>query len=456
MVAVVVNATKKDVPSRNDFGTILSRVSADFPWLRVRVRRDGVEGIDSRSSLDSATLPEGSTWGDDLYVEVLDNAHQHYDIREVVLDKHDELEGNAAGLSSVFQQEGRLEWHDEDPKQCLWRAVLVKWKDSPTKFAFVLSFHHLITDAIGAMEVARAIVARSTTNDSAKEPAALPPPMEDLMDTVPRVSHLLLPVLLDRFPALQRYLKPPQWRGATSHVEGDERSSHMVCVELVKEGNALTDLRRLVREKGVTVNSFCVSMLSKAVATVVAKNPAHWSSAVSRTGTIHLEIQVAANERPRCGSSANASHLGCYLSGPKLYTKVSRDDDWLRVAARFQKDLHRSIRDSAKEIGLCAFIGEDWIQAANKYEKQVPNGISDSIEVSNLGLVHIDDTSKWQLEKVWFAQGRRGCGAAMTVCLAGTPNGLNAVLSSFPQAVDKSTLEAIAKEWTSLVGRQLP
>ena len=108
------------------------------------------------------------------------------------------------------------------------------------------------------------------------------------------------------------------------------------------------------------------------------------------------------------------------------------------------------------DIGLCKFIRGDWIEFAKKYCEAIPNGIHDSIEISNLGVAKLggaDYRVGWSLANLWLAQGRRGFGAAMTVCVVSNispsdlTGGMNAVMSSFPQAVPKETLLAIGNEW---------
>lgn len=54
-----------------------------------------------------------------------------------------------------------------------WRATMVQWKDSPCKSALLLSFHHLITDGMGALQFARAIILNDAVSESGDIDAAL-------------------------------------------------------------------------------------------------------------------------------------------------------------------------------------------------------------------------------------------------------------------------------------------
>jgi len=295
------------------------------------------------------------------------------------------------------------------------------------------------------------------------------------MDTVPTLGHIVMPVLFDRFPALKRYLQPPHWRGAVQHhQEGSRRQSRMVRVTLLENGADLVALRtRLLKPTGITVNSFCVATLSKAVAAAVVQNRSHWGPAMDpATGRVRLKIMIATNERPQNTKKNTStmdirpSDLGTYLCGSQLYFSVSvpRGDgnrnDWLVMAKQFQRDLKRSRSSAAMDVGLCAFIQEDWIQFVHKSDNNAPNGIEDSLEISNLGMVELphegNNNNNWIVDRLWFAQGRKVTGPGITVTIAGTQNGLTAVLSAFPQAVEPPMLNSIAKEWKKLVASNIP
>lgn len=75
------------------------------------------------------------------------------DLREETILEDDSFLGTAGGLAQVLRQEGRTEWHDEDPNSNLWRAILVTFENRDNMFALVLSFHHLVTDGMGAVAI---------------------------------------------------------------------------------------------------------------------------------------------------------------------------------------------------------------------------------------------------------------------------------------------------------------
>ena len=107
----------------------------------------------------------------------------------------------------------------QDPTECLWRAVLVTHVVNPTTFDLVISFHHLITDGMAAVvqevlkESSRMNLVHEEEDTNNAASAVLPKPMEDVLGTVPRLSHLLMPVLKGQFPSLTGILKPPHFQG---------------------------------------------------------------------------------------------------------------------------------------------------------------------------------------------------------------------------------------------------
>jgi hypothetical protein len=505
---------------------IVARVSMRFPFLRTRIRRDGIQGQDSRDRLFTPHCSRvvavknkkepSSIWGDDLYLQV-SNAHSntknevhdlcYADVRHVTIDSHQDL-------SSVLEKEAATEWHDEDPESNLWRVTLVTItaasQDDSNKNAFyiVLTFHHSICDGGGSLEVAKAILteannsatADSNTGFGEQDPVVelsdtLPPPMEDVVNPVPSVSHLLLPILLDRFPSLTRYLKKPHWQGSTMHVadrRASERSSCMTVLKLLKSIDTCLEssrFHRVCRQTGVSPTSLLVSTLAKTIASHLLSNEGGYErlpgpqnimnahgNAPKDEGSIRFKIQVAASERRRRTTDAAVSskHLGVYVSAAPLYLVVDSPSTTTvshtqALAKEFGKKLVTSLETSVMDLGLLPFVQEDWIDFSKKGFSAKPNGIHESLEVSNLGIVqsfepfqakcHSDKEKRkgsWQLQDVYFSLGRHGFAAAITVTLIGTPQtGMNAVLSSFPEAVSKKTLITIGESWKMELGNYI-
>lgn len=440
-------------PDKARLKLMLRNVAARFPWLRARVRRDGVDGVDDRFELEKCQFVEEKDplWGDDLYVQVQCDARKDYaSIRHVVLDTSDTLQpGSADGLGRILEEEGKVEWHDEDPDALLWRVIFITWKTNPRKFAFVLAFHHLICDGVGACQVAQALLDASTLSPSESVTknisTKLPPPMEDVVDCNPSVGHLL-PVVLYSFPRLAPYLKRPHWRGNTVHSDNwRDRSSQMVCATLLQDGQRL---RQTCKSLNLSINSVLVATLCKAIARIV-NGP--------EQNSLRLKVQVAANERQRRTHAISPTELGSYVSGPQVYVQAGASDNVVRLSTTFRNRLESALQTSLMDMGLCKFINEDWIQFALSFHNETPNGIHDSVEYSNLGLVELDDTqSPWNVENIWFAQGRKGFGAAITVALAASAEGgISAVLSAFPQAVSRQMLLDIATEWERCIDKFL-
>lgn len=469
----------------------LFQVSRKFLWLRCKVRRDGVgvaggnnsnkkntagggnSFVDSRVGLSSATANAASdqenssaVWGDNLYVEEVADLCQP-STRTVVLEepycslttRTAAAVGNSSGLQRVLEEEHVKEWHDEDPSKPMWRVTMVKWKDSPRKFALVLSFHHLISDGMGALQVAQAVIQNDAVSESEvsdatlskelSDSALLPKPLEDVMDTVPSIYHLLLPVLLDRFPRLAAVYNSLDWRGNPVHCElsndtCEKRSTQLVCISLLEDdASRMTALRDYCAKQGLSDNAVVVAALTKAVAKVVV------GGANSKMNRVRLKIAVAADERRRRAKTIAYTELGAYVTGPHLHLTVGEDDSVVSTAARFACKLRTALESSPMDIGLCAFIKEDWIDYSRKLCFQKPNGVHESLDLSLLtGIGDLTGgSSAWTLNNLWFAQGRLGFGAAIGVSVAGTDTVLNATMSSFPEAVSRNTLEDIARAW---------
>jgi Alcohol acetyltransferase len=432
------------VPSRGKLQTILQNVSKKFSWLRYKVRRDGVDGVDSRITVatkksTSEHAASEPVWGDDLYVEEVVDLCQPL-TRTVVLEEPYSSPSVKGGLHRVLEEESLKQWRDEDPSKPMWRVTLVTWKDCSSKFALVLAFHHLITDGMGALQVARAILNASSGNLTllGEVNQELPSPMEDVMDTVPRLSHVLLPVLLDRIPRLAAVFMPPHWRGSAVHRDCKkccERSTELVCFSLLKGGTEMTAVRDYCSKHKLTFYSVVAAALLKSMTKVVAKN-----------GLVRLKIQVAVDERRR-RAKVPANQLGDYLTGPTFYLTVGEVDCVESLGQSFARKLRASLETAAMDVGLLPFIKEDWIDFSRTLCNEKPNGVHESLHLSLLSGIDDLDHSEWKVYNLWFAQGRRGFGPAIGVSVAGTVAGLNATMAAFPEAVSKDMLDSIAHAW---------
>lgn len=455
------------VPSEEELRTCLDLVSRSFPWLRVVVRRDGVQGIDScvRLTQDSGVSEQSATpvknseesfaspqekaiWGDDLYVEERLPELRSYCTRTVVLDgpyhsPAQKADGHCSDLHHILQEQSVQKWHDEDPTEALWRVTLVKWKDSPKQFALVLSFHHLITDAMGALQVARRIVqfgGGGETNPAKDEihfkvDSKLPPPLENMLDTRISLMHLLCPLLFSRFPKLMAWIIPTSWNGNSidsKTVTKTKRVTHSRCFPLL-DASELEALHEYSSRHDLKPNSVLVATLCKCLTRFKNKK-------VSRNKSIgvRLSILVAADERRRRARSIRYDDLGSFVTGPTLSLTVKSDDRIERVGQVFAKQLRRAIQTSPMDIGLCAFIRQDWMDYSRKQCHQSPNGALRSLAISLLtGTTNDWRCGKaWTVSNFWFAQGQRGFGPVLRVNVNDTCNGLNE--KSFPRMNWKS------------------
>ena len=318
----------------------------------------------------------------------------------------------------------------------------------------------------GAVAVSRAILAELNNDQTPVSDAhdnltsnRLAPPMEDLMDTVPTLGHLILPLLYDRFPRLESFLQPSHWQGLTTHDEKSLRHTTMACLTITLDPSVLSTLRR----NKITVNSFLVATLCQAIARVVGQRADNLAgvtqSPAAKLSSLRFQIQVAKSERSHCGLAAES--LGVYLSGPRVTLCTTGESDCQTLAARFQQRL-RAV-SSARDIGLCAFINGDWMDFARRLAQRRPHGIGDSIEFSSLGRVSLDGSDvdddntptlslcPWSVRRLWFAQGRRQAAAAIEATTVTRGSEICAVLSAFPQAVPRATLRQIADAWKQII-----
>lgn len=462
MFAIELESAPENATLAN-IGSILRRVSSKCPWLRTKVKRDGVNGVDSKESLDvvnSEKTKDKSTtsiWGDDLYFEVQDpsNNDAFFGLREVVLSDDVKL---TEGLQQILEEEGAKEWHDEDPDQHLWRVTVVrqsaKSDEKRVNFSLILAFHHGIMDGIGSIAVVQNFLDESSgpEDEPNDNPQMLSPPMEDFMPTVPTLGHILLPVLLDRVPSLTPYFKPSHWQGVATHDTTMARQSQLVACPMSMDGEKL---KAACRRMNLTVNSISVATLSKAIAKTIGNKNEHKSPAISidhGSATVRFKVLVAKSERANC-NLPSGDH-GAYVSGPQVYVTASSSADTTNecqiIGTSFQKKLRTSYRAAAMDMGLCPFIQEDWIQFAKKYAKGKPNGVSNSFEFSNLGKIKFEEPDTWAVKDFWFAQGHKDAASAVTATVVRHgPLGENirAVLSSFPEAVPRETLQEIAETW---------
>ena len=205
-------------PSVADFRAILHRVALRFPLLRARIHRNGVTGMDATDRLvpimrtTQEQQQEQGLWGDDLYLWVSHDTNGEYVRLEESQVERNDAQGEGNGLRAVLQDQTARAWHDQDPSLPLWRVTLVRFKGEETSFALILSFHHAICDGIATTAVVQAIVEESARQHDDEPPVNdeilckdLPPPMEDVLDTVPRICHIWRPLLLDLFPSLNMF-----------------------------------------------------------------------------------------------------------------------------------------------------------------------------------------------------------------------------------------------------------
>jgi len=461
VVAMELNCKRSSTSAQGQLRATLRKVSAQFPWLRCKVGRDGVEGVDRRTSL----MPESGTtsstgaaktqqqvWGDDLYVTVEGEESQYQPaLRNVTLTDDSSSPESLGGLQQVLEEESIREWHDEDSSQPIWRVTLVRWKGNPSKLALVLAFHHLVTDGAGAMEVARAIVEAMNGDDGGGGSGdytdksacqVLPPPMEDVMDTTPTLNHLVRLLFWHSFPTLRRWFHPAHWRGNPVHNTSTQRATELVCCpSLVENVDALRE--KYCTPKKISLNSVLVATLVQAITKAVT--PADSSS-------LRFKVQLAVDERRRCVKQVPARRLGSYVTGPQFSLAGDGSRSCDDVAREYRKKLKAALEVSAMDIGMCRFIDEDWIEFASKYADEKPNGVHDSLEISLLNDVQEfptpnENDAEFTVERLWFMQGRRGFGPAIIVTTTNTRSCLNASLSSFPDAVSKEQLLQITSAW---------
>jgi Alcohol acetyltransferase len=433
VIAMEFNNLDSPTKTTKDVKEALTRVSQRFPWLRARLRRDGINGVDSQYRLHQPFQERAIMWGDDLYVTVENKVEQPYDFREV-----------SSTLKDVLEYEGKMRWHDEDPTKPLWRVTMIRSQGTIT---LVLSFHHMIIDGIGSMAVVEAILEEGS-NAGTVHPSInyLPPPFEDFVDTTPTVKHLCMPFLLDRFPNLMPYLKSPHWQGI-EHMENpklSDRVPHMMCTNILPLLN-VDKLKRYCNKNRVSINSVFVTTIAKAISRVVVRDPREFGHNRLNNKQLQLTIQSAVDERRR-RVQLPPTVLGSYVSGAHVRINVGSDSHTAELAHLYQNNLYRAIQTSIMDIGMTQFISEDWIDFAKKNCKAEPNGIQNSLDVSDLGMQHFSKHA-WKLSNLWFAQGRIGMGSAIHVQMVGGPQGYNAVLSAFPCTVSKEMLSEIRDEW---------
>lgn len=446
-IVLCLECESEKIPKLAEIRKYLQRVSAKFSWLRCKVRRDGVDGVDTipndRSSESLVDKTQMVMWGDDLYIEPCDELCQPH-ARQVILRMDSDF---FDGVTQVMNEESTKQWNDENPAKPLWRATLVvaQNKDDCKKFAIILSFHHLLTDGIGAMEVAQALLDASNGKLVTLSPSDvgtyLPAPMEDIMDTSPQLGHLLIPLLNDRFPKLCKRLWRRHWTGNPIHLHDQERKTQLVRVKLVDDAVTMENLHQYSRKNNISMNSLVSAILIKVLARVIEDH--------SR-GTL-FKIQVPADERRRrVRDQVAPEDLGVYLTAPQFYINVSAVQSVPRIGKSFQMKLKASLATSHMDIGLCQFIRGDWINYAKRSCFDSDASFHSSLEVSHLNSMDDLKGGIWNISSVWMAQGYRGLGSTIKASLiSARTNMMTATLSSIPEVVTVDMLMKIAHEWKS-------
>lgn len=226
----------------------------------------------------------------------------------------------------------------------------------------------------------------------------------------------------------------------------DRKTELLCCSSIVNDTEILR--KRFCRPYQVSLNSVLVATLVQVIAKVEKAFSANPTS-------LCFKLQVSADERRRRAQQVPPHLLGSYVTGPQLYLNVSSKKENAEktsiasLGRDFQQKLHFAVDKAGMDIGMCRFIDEDWIQfAQNTLADERPNGVHDSLEVSLLNNVHdISGGEDWMVDRLWFAQGRRGFGPAIIVTTINSGKSLNASLSFFPDAVSRERLQKISLAW---------
>ena len=449
-------------PSLEETRQILHRVSLRFPMLRARLYRDGVFGMDTTDRLCPTAAVETKNrsqrvWGDDLYFWAShDTNRQYVRLEEWHVERNDQ-EGEGNGLRQVMEDQVARAWHDEDPSLPLWKATLIRWKGDEKSFALVLSFHHLIVDGLATTAVVQAIVEESArqANPPPDEDILrtdLPPPMEDVLDTVPRIYHIWRPLLLDLFPFLSFFLSPQAFSGRPKRKLATTRSiDNIACFELCNN-QQLEIIRRICREKNVTVHTALVATLCKAIAIHVDRVQSvtrdyTWATGRLWNGNIRLRINNPVNERGRCSPPLQPSDLGCCISTTDLVIQAGPNSNLSKLEAEYLKMLRQHRQESPMTIGLIAFISQDWFQFSDKRAMSNRGDAVDSIDASNLGFVAMPESnapSAWKVNGLWMASGRQNPAPALKANWVSTNrSGINMVLGALPQHFTRDDIVSV-------------
>lgn len=464
-LTLAVEFQAESVPTTEELRLILHRVSLRHPMLRARIFRDGVDGMDSTQQLKPVkqrgprkTNKWQRLWGDDLYLWISNDTKQSHVriVEEWEMERGgsdcDDGEGN--GLRQVLEEQNARTWHDEDPSLPLWRATLIRWKDSKTKFALVVSFHHVITDGVGATAVVQAIVEESGRQ---KNPPSddeilccdIPAPMEDILDTVPRLRHIWRPLLLDALPPLSFFLSPRVFSGRPKKDVTTHFADNMACFELCCN-QKIELFRQSCQARGTTMHSALVAALCKAIAihvdqVQIMSKDYSWSKGRLWNGDIRFRIGNPVNERSRCQPPSKESDLCCRLSTTDVVFRAGPYSNMKTLGQDYSQLLHMHRKESPMIVGLAAFISGDWLKFSTKRVRHNRGDAVDSIDATNLGFVSIETPpGGFQEQGMWFVHGRQNPAPALKACWVTTSGGsLNLVLSSLPQHFTREDLLSV-------------
>jgi hypothetical protein len=467
-------------PTMEELHSILHRVALRMPMLRARMHRDGVTGVDATARLVPPTrlAPEnkqppatgteaGGLWGDDIYLWVPphdDGTRDYVHIEERCIQGDDRV-GEARGLRAVLEEQNSISWHDEDPSRPLWRVVLVRWKESPAaKFALVLSFHHAITDGMGATAVVQAIMEESVRQDNPPPDEEIlcrqiPPPMEDILDTVPRLHHMWRPVLLDRLPLLAPLLAPRAFSGRPKKKMVRPFHDSIVCLALCPDAQ-VQRLRRQCRERHVTLHAALVAALCKAVAIHVQAHPADFQGSSGKSvldASLLFRVNSPVNERKQCRPPSALAELCCRISATDLFLRVGPRSKLATVDQKFMANLQQARVEAPMIIGLTAFISGDWLTFSDRRLEHNGGDALETIDASNLGVVSCEwpPQATWKVQDFWLVHGRQNPAPALKACWVTTQGGnLNLTLSSLPQHFTREDLLSIAAHYQVLLKKE--
>lgn len=276
------------------------------------------------------------------------------------------------------------------PSTPLWRLVVLHDPNSPL-FSIVLSFHHVIGDALSTaillknfVQIHNDLVAGNTP-DKEEIPTLV---LEDVMDIRPTYTNLLSKIFFNKKESRKDYLGPPE--------KNAQLSTNAYFMKLRED--VLVPLRAACKKESVTLHGALSAAILFATSSLQTKEE------------VELSFHFPVSLRKYVSQSDNPNFMGLCTSGADMKgIKMNKNSSFWELGNRINKETEPLAQAAVSMIGMLKFLPIPIDQFINVKKNQgLPNNRDSSAGFSNLGQIDFsnyenEERNSWSVQELYFA-----------------------------------------------------